>query len=161
MKFYWVRAFLFRAGLLAATWWILLGHEPTAWLVGGPTVGLAALVSVWLLPPLTLKLSLVNLGLVLPKMLWRALAGGTDVAWRILMPSMRIAPTMLPYSLRSLQGDTARWCFLHSVSLLPGTLSTSLDGDDALIHVLANEDLALRELAKLEADISRVFPSNS
>ena len=157
MKFYWIRAFLFRTGLLAGLWWTLLGDEPSAWIVGGPTVALATLVSLWLLPPFTLKLSLVNLGLVLPKMLGRALAGGIDVAWRILTPSMKVDPSMLQYSLHSLPGNTARWCFLHSVSLLPGTLSASLDGDNAIIHVLSNEDLAQRELAKLEADISRVF----
>ncbi len=157
MNFLGLGALCWRFTLLSALWWAWLGHDCASWIVGAPAIAVSTAVSLSLLPPLSIRISPVELVSVAPKMVWRALIGGIDVARRVLSPSISIEPSMLRYPLLSLPGNTARWCFLHCVSLLPGTLSVSLEGDEAIVHVLANQDRAHRELAKLESDIASIF----
>lgn len=157
MKFRWFRTCVIRAALFAVLWWVWLGHDAVSWIVGAPTVVACTVVSALLMPPLTLRVSFLYLLWFLPKMLWRALAGGYDVAGRLLGPELRIAPLMIRYPVGALNHGSALWWFLHSVSLLPGTLSAALEDDEAIIHILDNEDAARRDLDRLQSDILRLF----
>ncbi len=153
-------AFITRAAVLAALWWAWLGGEHLSWILGGPAVFVGAFVSLEQLPPLRERLSMIHLIILFPKLALRALLGGSDVASRVLSPHLNVSPTLMIYPI-TLERSVARWFFLHCVSLLPGTLSASVEGDEAVIHVLADEERAIRELHSLETDIARVLKDPS
>ena len=78
-----------------------------------------------------------------------------DVAQRALGPQLAISPRLLRYRLR-LPDRLPRVALLNIMSLLPGTLSAALEGDDLLVHVLDGEGDTLAELQALEQQVARL-----
>ena len=151
------RALTFRVAVLTLLWWALLGHEVDSWSVGVPTIIAAALTSLVLAPSARVPFSLVAAVIVAPKLVYRALAGGLDVAKRVLAPSLPISPSLVRLEM-TLGSPFGQWCYAHCVSLLPGTLAVDIDGQEVIVHILADEPQALNELAALHRDLTRVFP---
>lgn len=148
------RALLLRAALFALLWLVLAEGETGSWSIGLPAVVIAALLSLRLLPPATL--SLRGIALLPPFFLWHSLRGGIDVAWRALHPRMPIDPTLVEYRLR-LQSVLQRACMIDIVSLLPGTLSATLEGDTLTVHVLNRHAGIASDLSSLESVIAGIF----
>ena len=75
---------------------------------------------------------------------------------RALHPRMPIDPTLIEYRLR-LQGLLQRACMIDIISLLPGTLSATLEGDTLTVHVLNRHAGIENELSSLESVIAGIF----
>ena len=82
--------------------------------------------------------------------------GGIDVVSRVMRPTMRIAPGFLDYRL-GLSQPSARLLFINTLSLLPGTLASDLDGDMLRIHALDREADLEQELTRLERAVAAVY----
>ena len=141
---------------MSILWLGLTGGEWRSWLVGLPVV----LVSTWL----SLKLS--------PASYWRwgfkgllpfcwyftvqSILSGWDIALRALQTKCRIQPGTIPYALRLPPGPSQLF-FCAIVSLLPGTLVTSIEDSTALVHVLDTSIEQEASLRELEERIAQLF----
>jgi multicomponent Na+:H+ antiporter subunit E len=146
----WVR----RLALFAVIWWILTGGPADSWLIGAPIVVVAAWLSLrlWANPPL----SLAGLARFVPFFAWQSVAGATDVARRAFQPRMPLRPGLVRHRLR-LPPGACRVTLANVVSMLPGTLSADLDGDELVIHALdTSKDLHAMVL-DLEPRIAAMF----
>jgi multicomponent Na+:H+ antiporter subunit E len=142
--------------LLAALWWVLAGADPDGWWVGVPAV----LGGAWIAhrafprPP---PLSIAGLARFFGFFLHHAVAGGVDVAARVLRPSLPIAPVFVAYPLTRVQGTAGRCLFVATLSLMPGTLAAALDGATVELHALDPRIASIEALAALEARVAAVF----
>jgi multicomponent Na+:H+ antiporter subunit E len=82
--------------------------------------------------------------------------GGIDVARRSLDPRLPIRPGYLDYPARLPEGPGLAM-FAGTVSLLPGTLSTRLEGNLLRVHVLDRTMPAEEMLRQLEDRIGDLF----
>lgn len=146
----WVR----RLALFGAIWWILTGGVADGWLVGAPVVVLAAWMSrtLWADPPLSLR----GIARFIPFFARQSLAGATDVAIRALQPSLPLHPGIIRHRLRLPSGVT-RVSLANVVSMLPGTLSADLDGEELVIHALDTRQDLHAMVIDLEPRIAAVF----
>lgn len=146
---------LLRAALFGAIWIVLAGPDPSAWIIGAPTVWLATWVSLRLSAPRTRQLSILGALRFVPFFLWESLRGGIDVASRVMRPCLRIEPGTRDYRIH-LRNPAARLVYVDCVSLLPGTLSADLRGDRISVHALditTDMDADLRRLERRVADL--------
>lgn len=147
-----------RALPLALLWWALTGGALDTWRFGGPVIVAASAASVWLQPRRRIRIRLRELPRFLAFFLWQSLLAGVDVASRALRPRCPLAPAMLDHPLE-LPAGPARVLLADTVSLLPGTLSTALEADRLLVHVL-DARLPMREsLRRLEERVAALLPS--
>ncbi|HSM20712.1 MAG TPA: Na+/H+ antiporter subunit E [Rubrivivax sp.] len=156
-----VRAGALRAGTLIVRtlcamllWWVLAGGS--AWAFGLPVVALAVGASMALQP--TRRVHIRPLGLLrfLAFFALRSLHAGFDVARRAFSPGLPIAPAIVDHRLRLPVGPT-RVFLADTMSLLPGTLSTALDGDRLRLHVLDTGLPHEQELRTAEAAVAALF----
>lgn len=148
------RSWARRIALFAVLWWILTDGDAASWMIGAPMVLLAAWLSrsLWADPPL----SLLGVARFLPYFAYESLAGATDVAARALHPKMPLYPGVVRHRLR-LPPGVARVSLANVVSMLAGTLSADLEGDELVIHALdARNDLHAM-VEDLEPRIAAVF----
>jgi multicomponent Na+:H+ antiporter subunit E len=90
-----------------------------------------------------------------PRFLWQSVLGGWDVARRALLPGRHVDPGFVTVDLR--RGSYAsRVLFTWIVSLVPGTVSTRLDGRRLRVHVLDRTSDNLSRLERLEARTRRI-----
>ncbi len=132
--------------LYGALWALFAGGE--GWLLGIPSVALAAWVSVWLgLRPLRARLRALPAfaGFFIANM-WR---GAWDVAWRAVHPRGPVAPAWLDYRLHSSDPEVGL-ALSALVGLLPGTLASQVDGRLVRVHVLDREQDWQRTVIELE-----------
>lgn len=149
----WLRRLLLRLAGCVLLWWILVGDDPSSWLIGAPTIVLV-LVLMAQQPHTTWHLSLPGLLRFIPYFLLQSLRGGIDVARRAFSPRRPLHPALLEYHL-SLPRGSARIFLLNSVSLLPGTLSADLRDDCLLVHVLDQQ--LDPHLEQLEEHVAQLF----
>jgi multicomponent Na+:H+ antiporter subunit E len=143
-----------RIGLFAALWWILTDGVAASWMIGAPIVLLAAWLSrsLWADPPL----SLLGVARFVPFFAYQSLAGATDVAKRALQPRMPLYPGVVRHRLR-LPPGVARVSLANVVSMLAGTLSADLEGDELVIHALDVRNDLHAMVEDLEPRIAAVF----
>ncbi|MGB5717619.1 MAG: Na+/H+ antiporter subunit E [Gammaproteobacteria bacterium] len=142
--------------ILAGLWWLIVQGRADAWLVGLPTVALAALASVQLGSPALPRLSLTGLFAFLALFLRESIRGGSDVAFRTLGKRLRIEPGFRRYRLH-ISDPSARVLLINCIGLLPGTLAADLDGDHAELHLLDSSDSPDLQLLQLERAVARLF----
>jgi multicomponent Na+:H+ antiporter subunit E len=152
-----VALMLTRVFLLALLWLVLAGEHPSSWAVGAPAVAAAALVSLWMARGQ--RVNVVALAGFLPHFLWQSITAAFDVAKRTLMPSLDIHPGTVEHRL-ALPAGLPRVSYMNVLSLLPGTLSASLQGDELCVHVLDTRRDHARELSRLEQRLARIFPES-
>lgn len=143
-----------RIALFAALWWVLTDGVVSSWLIGVPTALLAAWLSrsLWADPPLSVS----GVARFVPYFAWQSLVGATDVARRALQPRMPLYPGLVRHRLR-LPPGVSRVSLANVVSMLPGTLSADIEGDELVIHALdARSDLHAM-VVDLEPRIAAVF----
>ena len=143
-----------RTALFLFMWWVLTDGSASSWQVGVPAVLLATVSSLAFVPPS----SLIWLEFLrfLPFFFSRSLLGGLDVAWRALHPRMPIAPDLVEYELQ-LPPGLAQVFMSNTVTLLPGTLSASIDQDVLTVHVLKQRVGLREEIKAVEQRVARVF----
>jgi len=142
-----------RGLLFSLLWWMLTDGNAASWWIGLPAVSLSAIASIALLPPFPLVWR--ELFKFIPIFLWRSLQGGADVAWRAFYPGMPIAPAVIDYPIR-LPPGLPQVMLANIVSLLPGTLSATLDGQELKVHVLDSRGEFMTELKALEHRVARM-----
>lgn len=144
-----------RTALLAGGWWIVTEGDRSAVAFGVPLVLLALGASLSLSPAPAPRWSATGLARFVVVFVAGSLLGGVDVARRALAPTLPIAPGMMRFPLR-LRTSPARRLFMCTLSLMPGTLCVSQEGDELLVHVLSDEgDGRSRTLRALEAHVAR------
>lgn len=143
-----------RALLFAIMWWALTGGTAGSWWIGVPAIACAVIVSVALVPPVGLVWREV-MGFA-PFFLWNSLKGGVDVARLAFHPHMPIAPELIEYPLR-LPPGLSQVALINITSLLPGTLSTEIEGQVLKVHVLDGRGDCLSELKALEQRVWRMW----
>lgn len=82
--------------------------------------------------------------------------GGIDVAWRSLHPRMPVSPRVFAYKIRIPEGQPST-LLISTISLLPGTLSAELQGDEHVLIVHALAEGGEESVARLERRIARLF----
>lgn len=143
-----------RSALLIVLWWILAGGAPSSWWIGVPAIALALVASLVLFPRNEVAWrSLMVFG---PRFLWRSLQGGFDVAWRAFHPAMPVEPELVEYPLQ-LPPGLPQVFMANTVSLLPGTLSATIESNILTVHVLNKRENIQAELRQVEADVARLF----
>lgn len=143
--------------LLFCALWLLLSEARSDFLLPGlAAAALATAASVRIGRPGGGRLRPGALLAYLPHFLWRSLVGGLDVAGRVCHPRLPIDAAFLNHRCR-LQGETARAVFCDVVTLMPGTLAASLEGREALLHLLSDDAALRRQLAVEEDWVLRLF----
>ncbi len=145
-----------RVVLFAFAWIVLAGLDPSSWVIGIPAVALAVAAGLRLREPRAGSPRLAAMIRFIGFFLIESIRGGTDVASRVMRPSMRISPGIRRYSLR-LSGSNAQVFFLDSISLLPGTLSADMREGVVYVHALDIHDDIETSLQQLEARVADLF----
>jgi multicomponent Na+:H+ antiporter subunit E len=146
-----------RATLFLAFWLMIAGYKPADLPVGVVTAGAAAWASLRLMPAATVRLRLLPLVRFALHFLRQSAISGIEVAWLAVNPRMPLNPGLVVFPCR-LREATTRSAFCAISSLLPGTLPTGSDEEDALvIHCLDVDKPVAASLAAEEALFSRVL----
>lgn len=154
------RACLTVTAIAALSWFVLLGDDPASWIVGGPCVMLCAWYSFRVRPARRVHGSLSGWLRLLPYFLWSSVAGGWDVARRVLTPTLAVNPGFVDYTLRIAPGP-ARNFFIQFIGLLPGTLGAWLEGDSLRVHVLNRDADHERSLRGAEQRVAAAFATRT
>jgi multicomponent Na+:H+ antiporter subunit E len=88
--------------------------------------------------------------------MWHSMRGGVDVARRALAPQMRLHPGFLRYRLRLPPGH-ARLFLTNCISLLPGTLSADIEGNELVLHALDTGANVIAETREAERRVGELF----
>jgi multicomponent Na+:H+ antiporter subunit E len=151
--------------LLLAFWLLLSWRLDPVFLAMG--VGSAALVT-WLTQPFVTKA--IGPGLGGPRVLlrrgfasgvylvWlmgRIIPAGLQIAYHVLHPGLPIDPGVLRFR-TTLHSPVARTLLANSITLVPGTMTLEVNGDEFVVHAFipsAADDLASAKLQNRIADI--------
>jgi multicomponent Na+:H+ antiporter subunit E len=147
---------LTRITLFAGLWWIIAQGRTDAWIIGLPAVALAATASIGLCSDALPRLSIIGLFRFIVLFMTESIRGGIDVARRTLTPELRIQPGFSRYRM-ALDDPHARVLLINCISLLPGTLSSSIDGDYVELHLLDMRQDPVSQLQRLEQSIANIF----
>lgn len=145
-----------RAAVFALVWWIIAEGQPAGWLFGVPFVGLATAASLKLTPTRAWRVRPLGALRYAGYFAYQSVAGGFDVARRAVSPSMPLDPDIVRYRMR-LEVQPAQVLFADTVSLLPGTLSSGLDGHYLTVHVLDRGLPVSESLAAVEERVADVY----
>jgi multicomponent Na+:H+ antiporter subunit E len=152
--------FLIRVPLYGLLWVVLTGGQLESWLLGAPTVLMAAWISAQARRFATGRFSIWNGIRFTGFFLKASLMSGLDVVRRALRPQMALCPDLIDYRL-ALSTEAARIFTADAVSLLPGTLSADLTGANLTIHVLDRNLPIKAELRALEERVAAMLESGS
>jgi multicomponent Na+:H+ antiporter subunit E len=143
-------AALRRFALYFALWLVIAWQE--AMVVGALAAGLAAWVSLRLLPPHTRAVRPFRIVKLAPGFLWASFLGGLDVIWRAFHPAMPLNPGWIAYRSRLPSGG-ARVALGNDLSLMPGTLAAGGSGAIIYVHCLDVTQAVDRQIAREEQRI--------
>lgn len=134
---------LLRLGALLVILWLLLSGllEPLYLILGAVSVALA----LWL----AARMAVADREGVPSALGWRAFGywpwlakeialANWDVTRRILSPSLPISPSAFKVK-ASQRTALGRTIYANSITLTPGTVSMSIDGDEILVHALTED----------------------
>jgi len=138
------------------TWWVLTKGAGDSWPVGIPAVLAAIYIDFNLFRPENTGWSLGGLIAFVLFFLKSSVYSGIDVVRRVYDPRLPLDPAMVEYPLR-LTSSAARNLFICTVSLLPGTLSTAIEGHKLVIHALDVGRPVVHELNIIENRVAAVF----
>jgi multicomponent Na+:H+ antiporter subunit E len=147
---------LLRAATFAALWWMLTGAASASWAVGTVVIVLAVAASLHLQPVGRFRISLAALPGLAIFFLVKSVQGGVQVALMAIRPRLDLQPAMMEMRLR-LADEPARIFLASLLNLMPGTLSTGLEGDRLTLHVLDARLPIESAMRTVEARVARVF----
>ena len=148
---------------LLAFWSVLSYRLDPLFIVLG--IGSAALVTRFAVPILTEvlgapettpKVSLVRLAAYLAWLLTRIPPAALDVAASILIPSRAPRPGVVRFS-TGLHSPAARTLLANSITLVPGTMTLSVDGGEFVVHALNPRSASDLANAETQRRIARIF----
>lgn len=142
--------------LLLLVWWTLTEGDPSGIGFGLVIVTLVTAISVRLFPPGTARIRPMPFCLFVLFFAGRSVTAGIDVARRLLSPSLPVSPGFLTFHLNLPEGGP-RWLLANTLSLMPGTLSVSLDGARLDLHCLDTRDPIEADVRAVEQKVARVF----
>jgi multicomponent Na+:H+ antiporter subunit E len=152
---------------LLAFWVVLSGRlEPLFLIMGVASAlivtrfGVPLLSEVLGAPEETPTVDLLRLAAYVAWLLTRIPPAAVDVALSILLPSRRPRPGVVRFT-TGLHSPAARTLLANSITLVPGTMTLSVDGGDFVVHALtprAAEGLASAEVQRRIARIFRIEP---
>jgi multicomponent Na+:H+ antiporter subunit E len=145
-----------RWAICCAVWWVISEGEFASLAVGVIAASVAAVLSYVLMPESLPRLSLAGVVRFVGFFLAQSALGGLDVSMRALKPSLPIDPGTLTYSMR-LEPSALRVLFANTLSLLPGTLSARLVGDDLVVHALDRKSVGTEAIARVEERVADMF----
>ena len=148
-----------RIAVFAVSWWILTAGDSGSWVLGVPSVLLAAWVSNQLQSEGRVRLSMRAAFRYAVFFVSQSIRGGIDVARRALMPGPRVSPYFLTYR-TTLPEGWPRALLANTLSLLPGTLSADIDGDTLTIHALTGDLQPAEGVRACEDRLAAVFRLN-
>ncbi|HLT14539.1 MAG TPA: Na+/H+ antiporter subunit E [Marinobacter sp.] len=141
---------------LFVVWWVLTLGDASGLGFGIVVSVIVAALSIRLFPPSGYRLRPFGLLLFFRYFLLRSVLAGLDVARRVLAPTLPVNPGEITLSLRLPEGSP-RWLLANTLSLMPGTLSVLLDGDQLTLHCLDVSEPVEPDLREAERQIARVF----
>jgi multicomponent Na+:H+ antiporter subunit E len=147
-------AIVARVVVFSAMWWGLTEGALESWLVGVPVVLAATVSSYRLRASPVWRWNLLGAIVFALLFLLKSLRAGVDVAWRAV--TRDVAPQVISYQV-VLRQEAAITFFAGIISLLPGTLTTSIDGDRLQVHTLDARKPYAEDLARLEALVAAMF----
>ena len=142
--------------IYTGTWWVLTKGAADSWPVGIPAVLAAIYIDLHLFRPENTRWSVGGLTAFVLFFLKSSVYSGMDVVRRTYDPRLPLDPAMVKYPLR-LTSSAARNLFICTVSLLPGTLSTAVEGHKLVIHALDVGRPVEHELDMIENRVAAVF----
>lgn len=148
-------AFLIRTVVLAGIWWVLTENRG-GWGFGVPAAVAVACLSLLLTPPATHALRVYHLPGFVLFFLVQSLRAGWDVAVRTISPSLPLQPAILSVPLM-LPAGAPTWWLMLVVSLLPGTLSTHLNGRTLELHCLDEGLDVVADIREAERRLALLF----
>ena len=86
----------------------------------------------------------------------RILPAGVQVAWFVVHPRMPIDPHMLRFRTQ-LSSPIARTILANSITLVPGTMSVTVEGDEFCVHTMVPASAADLISARMQNHVGRVF----
>ncbi len=155
-------------GLLFTLVWVLLTQgDMRSWIIGILVVPLSTWCALHLFQPtaehaVQKHRAKIHLGAALqfiPYFLQQSFKGGWESALFAIIPSRRVRPAFVRYT-TGLPDGSARLVFINVVSLLPGTVSAGIQGEQLHIHVLDAQADNLKALHECENQIAKLFGLN-
>lgn len=147
---------LYRFSLLCFLWWVLTEGHPESWWFGLPVVSMTTFATLRLSSQFKWRWHPMGIIRFMPFFFWQSLSGGIDVAWRALNPRMPLNPALIEYPIRLPEGPACIF-LANTISLLPGTCSTSLHGQYLRVHVLDGAMPIHAALQAVEERIASLF----
>jgi multicomponent Na+:H+ antiporter subunit E len=146
----------FLLGLLL--WRVCTGPDPLSWILGLPAAGLFAgfVLQRGEEGPHFLRIRFRALPGFFVYFLLQSFRAGIHVARHALHPLNDIHPGFTTYRSRLPEG-APRAVFANLISILPGTLSWSLEDGVHKVHLLSGHPLVFEELAQLEGRVGRLY----
>ncbi len=149
-------AIVIRVGIMSLLWFVLAEGEFRYWgLVLLAVLGGAG-ASLLLIPSSGIGFSIRGWAKFIPFFLWQSVLGGVDVALRSIAIPIRLDPGYVQVDFR-LADEPARVFIANTMSLMPGTLSVSLQGDQLRMHVLDRSMPNAERVREVEAHAARMF----
>ncbi len=145
-------AYARRLAIFLALWLIIAG--PAAWIVGLFAAGIAAHVSLRLLPARLSAVRLLRTASLAPGFFWASFLGGLDVIRRAFHPRMPLNPGWIVHRSR-LSSSGARAALGSDLSLMPGTLAAGGSGDRLYIHCLDVDQAVGSQIAREERRVGQ------
>lgn len=145
-----------RIVLLLLVWWALTEGDSSGIGFGLVVTALATVISLRLFPPAKARIRPFPFLLFMLFFIARSVVAGIDVSRRLLSPSLPVSPGYLTFHIRLPEGGP-RWLLANTLSLMPGTLSVSLDGERLDLHCLDTRDPVEADVRLVEQKVARVF----
>lgn len=149
-----------RIVLLLLVWGALTEGDSSGIGFGLVVTALATVISLRLFPPAKVRIRPFPFLLFMLFFIGRSVVAGIDVSRRLLSPSLPVNPGYLTFYL-SLPEGGPRWLLANTLSLMPGTLSVSLDGERLDLHCLDTREPVEADVRLVEQKVARVFGLSS
>ncbi|RSZ64776.1 hypothetical protein EAH68_04030 [Corynebacterium hylobatis] len=151
----WVVAVVLRVLALAVVWEAMSSWEPAYALYGLVSVGAATTLSLRLVPPGRM-FRIRGAAVLAGWFLYKAVAGGIDVARRAVRPTPDIEPVVVRARLRLPPGHGRELAMLL-MNLMPGTMVQRVRGEEVELHTLSLELEPVQQWADLQDRVARAF----
>ncbi|WP_166258094.1 Na+/H+ antiporter subunit E [Marinobacter salicampi] len=155
-----VRDGVFRGLALYLLWWVLTEGDSSGLTAGLVITVAITLISLGLFPASRYRIRPVAAVGFTVHFLLRSVAGGTDVAHRLLKPRLDIKPGYRTFY-TTLPKNGPRWLLANTLSLTPGTISANLKGDCLELHCLDITAVTEDDFRDTEARVAAMFSQRS
>ena len=105
------------------------------------------------------RLSILNLTVYIPWLIWQIVIASLQVAVVVLHPRFPIDPSLVRFK-TSLQNTTYRVILGNSITLTPGTITVGIEGDEFLVHSLMDASSSGIIDGSLPSQVAKLFERN-